>query len=150
MENFDLGAVGPGDDIQAFITSINEKLTSAGARNAELAFGMGCTISIIPIGILLLILYILGLRSWVGISLVVLIGVLLATAISTFLANRARTGAIRQAYRREVEPQIMQYVQDHEIDRAEFQRLAAQVLSPDAPLIKHFAAEGYPAAIREE
>ena len=92
MEIVDPGTDGRDDDVQAFITSMNEKLSSAGTGNAELAFGMGCGISIIPIGILLLVLYILGMRGWVGVGLVVLIGVLLATAISTFLANRARTG----------------------------------------------------------
>jgi hypothetical protein len=150
METVEPGAVGQNEDIDAFVASINEKLTKAGTGNAELAFGMGCGISIIPIGILLLVLYILGLRGWVGFGLVVLIGVLLSTTISTSLASRARTSAIRQTYARDIEPQILQYLREHKLEQDGFQEAAVQVLPSDAPLLKYIAAENQPAAMREE
>jgi hypothetical protein len=150
METVEPGAVGQDEDIDAFVASINEKLTKAGTGNAEIAFGMGCGISIIPIGILLLVLYILGLRGWVGFGLVVLIGVLLSTTISTALASRARASAMRQTYARDIEPQILQYLQEHKLERYGFQEAAVQVLPSDAPLLKYFAAESQSAAMREE
>lgn len=137
-------------DVDTFLTAMNEKLTSAGTGNAELAFGMGCGISIIPIGIVLLVLYILGLRGWVGIGLVVLIGVLLATAISTILASRARASTINRTYARDIEPQILQYLQDHQLEHDDLIRAAGQALSSDAPLMKYFAFEHRPEPNGEE
>lgn len=121
-------------DQDTFITHMNEKLVSAGAGNAELAFGLGCAISIIPLGILLLLLYILGMRGWVAFGVVFLIGVLLATAISTYLASRARTGAIRGTFDREIEPAILEYLGAHKLNNHEFQQTMDQILPQDAPL----------------
>jgi hypothetical protein len=137
-------------ELQTFITTLEEKLVSAGAGSAELAFGLGCGISIVPIGIVLLVLYILGVRGWVGLVLIALIGVLFATAISTYLASRARTSAIRRTYSREVEPQILQFLNDHKLDRDEFEREAAQVLPPNAPMMKYLAAKSHTTDLREE
>jgi hypothetical protein len=150
MATDNLRTYGYDLDLQTFIVTLNEKLTSSGAGNAELAFGLGCGISIVPIGILLLVLYMLGIRSWVGLSLTALMSVLLATAISTYLATRARTGAIKQAYNHEIEPQILQYLKVHDLDLDEFQRAAEQVLPPNASIMKYLAANSPITDLREE
>lgn len=127
-------------DPETFIIHINEKLFSAGAGNAELAFGLGCVIGIIPLGILVLLLFILGMRGWAAFGIVLLIGVLLITAVSTYLASRARTGAIRGAFDREVEPAILDYLGMHEIKRHEFQQIMDRILPQDAPLRRYVLA----------
>lgn len=137
-------------DPDAFIIQMNEKLFSAGAGNAEIAFGLGCVIGIIPFGIVVLLLFILGMRGWAAFGIAFLIGILLITAISTYLASRARTGAIRGTYDREVEPAIQEYLGTHGIERHEFQQIMNQVLPQDAPLKRYALGEDSPVIPIEE
>ena len=123
-----------------FISQLNEKLVSAGASNAELAFGLGCGISIIPIGILMLLLFILGVRGWASFGIILLIGVLLATAVSTYLASRARSGAIQGTYDREVEPSIREYLAANQLESQKLHQVMDHILPEDAPLIKYYSS----------
>lgn len=137
-------------DPDSFIIQMNEKMFSAGAGNAEIAFGLGCAIGIIPFGIVVLLLFILGMRGWVAFGIALLIGVLLITAISTYLASRARAGAIRGTFNREVQPAILEYLGTHGIEPHEFQLTMDQVLPQDAPLRKYIHAVESPATPIEE
>lgn len=136
-------------DPDTLIATLNEKLISAGASNAELAFGLGCSISIVPLGIVLLLLYILGVRGWVTFGLLILIGVLLATAISTYLASRARKSAISRTFDREIEPAILEYLGANQLDRYELQQMIDDFLPGDAPLKRYFSG-GEPSALTTE
>lgn len=137
-------------DPQAFITEMNEKLTTAGASNAELAFGLGCSVSIVPLGIILLLLYIIGVRGWVTFGFLALIGVLLATAISTYLASRARRSGISGTFERQIRPAILEYLEANQLDHQEFQQIMEAVLPGDAPLRRYYSNEASSAPTTQE
>ena len=96
-------------DFETTITSLNGLLISQGASYAEQAFGLGCSISIVPVGLLVIIALIIGVRSWIGLLIVGAVGAFLAVAIVALIANKARYNSIEQTYHREVNPEINNY-----------------------------------------
>ena len=116
------------------VESLNEKLRSSGAGGAETAFGLGCSIGLIPVVGILLLSWIFGVINLILAMLLLVVSLLALAGVSILLANLARSNTMKRVYRTEVEPEISQYLSKQQISRQEFDTLACQVLPPDAPL----------------
>jgi len=127
--------------LSEFIQYLNQQLSETGTGAAESAFGLGCYIGFIPIAILVVLLFLLGLRNWIVLALIGLVSVLVTTGIATILSRRARTININTTYLREVEPQIETYLESKSITRVEFDVVSQQVLTKDAPLLECISSQ---------
>ncbi len=124
-------------DLAEFISSANQYLSESGTNAAESAFGLGCYLGFIPVAILILILFLFGLRNWITLALIGLGAVLITTGIAALLSRRARTTNIKTAYYREVEPQIETYLRKNSIPRGDFFTAVRDLLTEDAPLLEY-------------
>ena len=135
----------PAPNLETLLVELDKHLSSASASFGEQAFGIGCSVSIVPLGIVLLLAFILGARSWIALGLVALGGLILAVAFATFVASRARAGALERIYRDEVAPQIEQYLAEQTLKHEELTQQAAILLPENAPL-RRCLAQKQPAA----
>ena len=124
----------PPPSLREFLEMLDDRLKSAGTSYAEQAFGIGCSISLIPLGLLLLVSFLLGARNGISLGLVAIIGVLIAIAIASWVANRARLGAIQQTFQRDILPEINVYLQSHEMGMDEFHAAVVELMPEGAPL----------------
>lgn len=122
------------EEIRQLVEASNEKLASAAASGSEQAFGLGCLVVALPLAGVALVLFFLGVLNliafFVSLAMIVLAGV----GVAALIAYRARGRAIGETYRRTIYPEIEGYLQDNSIQRQQFDRLADEVLPPDAPL----------------
>lgn len=128
-------------DLTEFVQSVNQQLTETGTGAAESAFGLGCYIGFIPVAIMVIVLFLFGVRNWIVLGLVGLVSVLVTTGIATLLSRRARTINIETTYQRVVGPQIETYLEKRSISRVEFNVVARQVLTINAPLLEYVSSE---------
>jgi hypothetical protein len=142
ISNYD-EATAPLEDqeLSEFIQSLNQHLSESGSGAAESAFGLGCYIGFIPLAILVILLFLFGVRNWIVLTLVGLLSVLLITGIATLLSRRARAINIDTTYQREVEPQIETYLEKRSITQIEFDAVSRQVLTTNAPLLEYISSQ---------
>lgn len=113
--------------------NLNEKMKSSGASGAEIAFGLGCGIGLIPVVGTVIILLVFGIINFIPGLLLLVMGMMALAGISVLLANVARSNAHKRIYR-EGEPEITQFLSRNHLSREAFDTLAYQSLSADAPL----------------
>ena len=128
-------------ELSEFIQSVNQHLSETGTGAAESAFGLGCYIGFIPVAIMVIVLFLFGVRNWIVLGLVGLVSVLVTTGIATLLSRRARTINIETTYQRVVGPQIETFLEKRSISRVEFNVVARQVLTINAPLLEYVSSE---------
>ena len=128
-------------DLSEFIQSVNQHLSETGIGAAESAFGLGCYIGFIPVALLVIIFFLLGVRNWIVLALFGLVSVLVTTGIATLLSRRARATNIETTYHRVIEPQIETYLEKRSMTRDEFDAVAHQVLTTDAPLLEYISSQ---------
>ena len=114
--------------------SLNERMMSSGSRGAELTFGLGCGVGLIPVVGIIFLLFVFGAISLIPAFFLLVVGLLMLAGVSILLANLARNNARKRVYRTEVEPEIAQLLSKQNISRQEFDTLAYQWLPADAPL----------------
>ncbi len=119
--------------------SANEKLVEAGAKSAEQSFGLGCLVFALPLLAIDVLLWIFGVFNLITALLALFMGALAAAGIVTLIAYSARARAAANAYREVVEPEITRYLAAHHLGRAQFDRLASEILSENAPLRMYLA-----------
>jgi hypothetical protein len=126
--------------VKDFIERLDERLKSAGASYAEQAFGIGCSLSLVPLGLLLLISFLLGARNGISLGLVAIIGILTAIALASWAASRARLGAIQQTFQRTILPEINTYLQSQGLEMDEFSTLVVEQM-PEESLLRQQMAQ---------
>jgi len=127
--------------LSEFIQSVNQYLSETGAGSAESAFGLGCYIGFIPVALLVIILFLLGVRNWIVLALSGLVSVLATTGIATLLAQRGKATNIETTYHCVIEPQIESYLEKRSMTRDELDAVARQVLTIDAPLLEYTSSQ---------
>jgi hypothetical protein len=119
---------------ETFILSLNNDLLTTGASYAEQAFGIGCGASLVPIGFILLISFIIGARNWIVLAIIGLTCALIATAAATFLSSGSRNNATQRVYREQTQPAIQKHLQDHSLSLSAFDGIVEDLLPLTAPL----------------
>lgn len=123
-----------GKDLNRLVEESNQNLFKRGAEAAEAAFGLGCSLGAILSGLLLVILFLVGVRNWIILGIAAFGAAILTTGISAFLALQARSNALKRTYDKTVNPQINQYLQAHQMTRPEFDALARVLIPGGSPL----------------
>lgn len=144
MDEHDSGEmIQPDPDFIHFVSQLVEKLNEAGRIFAEQAFSVGCSLSIIPVILVLIIAIIGGARSWISIVLTLLGELLIAVVGAIYFAYRARNKAIARVYRDEVAPEINQYIETHQITKEEFRQRALEYFPASELLFQHLIHESH-------
>lgn len=129
------------NELQELVERTNQKLVTTGTQAAESAFGLGCSLGTI-LGLIVIGLSFLILRTrWTLLAIITLGIVLVAAGAASILASRAKAAMISGTYRREVEPEIRQFMVDRNLQRSDFDRSADRILGPDDPLRKHLSLQ---------
>ena len=117
-----------------WLVELNRELGSLAAASAEQAFGMGCTTSLVPIVILLVAAFLLGIRHWVSLLLVGFILVLLATVWAIFVAYQAHGSSLRRSWLETIRPAFEQGLLDRQVTEEEAREAARSLLAEQSPL----------------
>ena len=113
----------------------NERLRQAGVSSAEQAFGMGCSIGLLPTLLLILLLWIFQVINLILAATLVVMALLVLAGVGMLVANIARRNNMRRSYQGILVPEITSYLQKAGLSRAEFESQAAALLPADAPLM---------------
>src|SRR5574341_2411703 len=113
---------------------LNESLRLSGASSAEQTFGIGCTLGITPILVILLVLFIFKVINLILALILLVMGLLAMVGLAMLLAQRARLNGVALAYRTGVKTEIDQYLAQSGLTRSEFDRLVSKLLPESAPL----------------
>jgi hypothetical protein len=139
----------PSQDVTAlefpeFVEQLNEKLRQAGVSSAETAFGIGCSIGLLPIGLVILVLLIFDVVNIILAFTLLLLTVLAMTGVGMLAASTARVNTTRRVFLGEVEPVITGYLLQAGWTRQQFADQAESLLGPDAPLRGFLSASSLP------
>jgi hypothetical protein len=127
------------EELGRLAETANEKLVKVGTSSAEQAFGLGCSIGFMPLLILIVVLFVAGIFNLIMALIALVFGGLALAGISTLLSFRARSLAIRRLYLQEVGPEIDHYLSEHSLPRSQFESLAREAISAEAPLRSFFS-----------
>ena len=123
-----------GGDLKQLVEEFNQNLFKRGGDAAEAAFSLGCSLGAILSGLLLVIVFLAGVRNWILLAILAFGVTILTTGASAFLALQARSNAREKAYENIVKPQINHYLQAHGMTRKEFDSLARDIVPGESPL----------------
>ncbi len=132
------------DEMSRLIESNNQNLVSAGIRAAESAFGLGCFLGAMMGMVLLVIVFALGSRNWILIGILGMVASIIAVGAAVGISTRAKSATINKAYERSAKHEIERFVLVNHLGRLEFDSLADQVLSKEAPLRKYLRLSNTP------
>jgi len=122
------------DELQQLATTLNDKLLSAGSSSAERAFGIGCGLGLLPVIVVAVILYVLGVINLILAMILGVLSILFLVSFASLLASIARANVVKRTYQSDVIPAIEKYLHDSGMNRVEFDTLVAEMLPREAPL----------------
>jgi formate hydrogenlyase subunit 3/multisubunit Na+/H+ antiporter MnhD subunit len=136
MDDDSLDSLTP--DQMAALTSLveaeNARLEEAASPVTHQAFNLGCLVGLLPGGVFLLAILLLSDFSIIGAAIALVLILMGLIAFANLAAMLARRNTVRRVYREESEKQIEQSLQDAGVRRSQFDRVARQVLPPQAAL----------------
>ena len=121
-------------DLADLAERLNESLRLSGASSAEQAFGIGCTLGLTPILVILLVLFIFKVINLILAFILLVMGLLVMVGMAMLAAQRARLNGMTRAYHIGVKAEIDQYLAQSGLTRPEFDRLVSKLLPAGAPL----------------
>jgi len=113
---------------------LNESLRLSGASSAEQTFGVGCTLGLAPILVILLILFVFKVINLILAFILLVMGLLVMVGVAMLAAQRARQNGVTRAYHTGVKTEIDQYLAQSGLTRPEFDRRVSKLLPAGAPL----------------
>lgn len=122
-------------ELDQFARSLNAELEAIGADRAEQAFGLGCGLGIMPLGALVLALWVLQVINLILAFILAAMAGLALVGVAALLAYRARRRAIQHAYHTTQEREISRFLSARTMSRAQFDTLAYRQLPEGAPLL---------------
>jgi hypothetical protein len=125
--------------LEALTNSCNERLEKAGAQGAEQSFGLGCALGGLPLVGGVLMLYVLGVFSFILAFITFVMGALVLLGITALISFSAKKRSIAEIYRTEIGPEIQAYLNNHHIEEEQLNQFVDDTLPVGAPLrIFHF------------
>lgn len=114
--------------------NLNEIIRASGASSAERAFGIGCSLGLIPGMFVIGLLLVFKVIHVILASILLVMVTLVMIGVSTLLSQRAWRSGMNQAYRTRVEAEIARYLTESGLTRAQFDTLVSNLLPQEAPL----------------
>jgi predicted membrane-bound spermidine synthase len=122
------------EDLKQLAESLNDQLRSSSSSGAEKAFGLGCGLGLLPVLGVVLMLWVTGVLSLIPALFLSAIGLIALVGVSLLLAQVARQRAAQRIFSTEIEPEIITFSSEQQIDRRVFDYIASRSLPADAPL----------------
>lgn len=136
----DNGWVAPGGELAEpepladWVLGLDQRLSGAGTALSERAFSLGCTTSLAPMVIVLVVAFLLGVRHWISLFLLGLALLLLGGAWAAFVANQASRKAMQRLWIESLQAEVQRGLEERGIDREDFTAQLAGLLPQHAPL----------------
>jgi hypothetical protein len=108
------------------------------------AFRLGCGVLAIPVLIVLGIAWVQGKLDFSGVFVYSCAGTVIAAAFASLISSRAKQIAIRDNYSQDINPEIVQFLADNHYTRRQFDEIADDLLSVDAPLREYLVKPARP------
>ncbi len=122
------------ESLREMLDSANASLLEAGAKAAESAFNLGCSLGFMVSFLLLALVFLLGVRNWIVLAIIGFGGILFTLVGASVVSGKAKRANIEGAYQRRVRRLIDQQLYNHGLTRQDFETFAHHTLSGDAPL----------------
>jgi len=130
------------------INDFNDKLVTysinLSAQAFTNAFRLGCGVIAIPVLILMGIAWAQQKLDFSGVFVYSCAGAVIAAAFAALISSRAKQIAINDNYTQDINPEIVQFLADHQFTRRQFDELADDTLSADAPLREYLIKPSSP------
>ena len=120
--------------LDLLVKEANDKLEDAGQSRATQAFNLGCSMTLIPGLVVVVLAFILSRANWVMALIIAAVVILLALGLANLAAYTAKTNAIQRIYQLEAGPEIERALKKFELSRAVFDARARHILPKDAAL----------------
>ena len=98
------------------------------------AFRLGCAILALPVIIILGVAWAQEKLDFSGVFVYSCAGTVIAVAFAALVSSRAKQIAIKDNYSQDINPEIVQFLADNQFTRRQFDEVADEILSADAPL----------------
>lgn len=126
-------------EISTFVNGLNEMLESAVQDSTQHAFNFGCSVSVIPLAVLVILVLFLSGFNWIVTIGAAVISLLLALGLASWVAFTARKNSSDQTYRLKISPEIDRNLGRFNLTRPELESLAVKILPADARLRNYLA-----------
>jgi hypothetical protein len=126
-------------ELSSFINGLNETLETAVQDSTQHAFNFGCSVSVIPLVVLVILVLLLSGFNWVITVGAAVITLLLALGLAAWVAFTARKNSSAQTYRLKISPEIDRNLRRFNLTRPEFESLASEIL-PTGALLQNYLA----------
>lgn len=120
--------------LEDLVTGLNEDLQSSVQNSTNHAFNVGCSVSLLPLGVLVIVVFFLSRFNWVVTLVAAVFSLLAALGLATLVSITARNNALAQTYRLRIVPEIERRLIALDLPRPEFDRLAGELLPTGALL----------------
>jgi len=135
MEDQALQSAGEQDEqLRRLASESNDQLEAAGLTNASHAFNLGCSASLLPVLIIILLVFLLSKQNWVAVAVATTLSGILIVGLANLAAYVARGKAIEQTYQIVVKPDIERALRKMQLERSDFTRAADETLPASAVL----------------
>lgn len=118
-----------------FATATNEKLEGASQASAYRAFNLGCTIGLIPALLVGFAAFFIANNSWVAAVATAIVMLLAVAGFAALAAYITRARRMDRIYHEQVAPEISQKLEELQVERPEFLRIAERELPTNAALV---------------
>jgi hypothetical protein len=132
-------SIPESSDLASLAHALNEKLEEAARDSVNHAFNVSCSVSLLPVAVLVVAVFFLSRANWVVSFVAAVVGVMLALGFAALVSNTARARSIERTYQLYVAPSIERYLSSAQLTRAEFDLQAAGEL-PEGALLKQYLA----------
>jgi hypothetical protein len=123
-----------GATLQEEILSMNERLEDASQVAMSRAFNLGCSISLIPAGLVVIAVFYLFKGSLIGAAFTALVAVLAILAFANLSAYIAKARTAQRFFDDQINPEIDRLLAAEILSREAFNDQAVQVLPEQALL----------------
>lgn len=128
------------------INDFNDTLITQSINISGQAFNnamrLGCVILSIPLVIVLLIVQFTRGLDFSGVFVYSCAGFAGALVFAALVSNRAKYLAVQEKYQQDVNPDIVRFLSENELTRAQFDLMADDVLADNAPLRQYLVRSG--------
>jgi len=114
------------------------------------ALKLGCGLMLIPVIIALVVTQILRGLDFSAVFVYLCAGTAVSIVFSTIIANRAKYLAVQEKYKADVNPDIVRFLAENQLTRAQFDLVADDILGLNAPLREYLVVSSEAKNKKEE
>lgn len=106
--------------LAALVTKSDQALVEAGQSSATHAFNLGCSLSLLPAAILVILAFLLTRGSWVFGFVSILLALLAVVGVANLVASTAKQKAVQRTFNEKIAPEIEQKLSEMQIEPERF------------------------------